>query len=73
MDGSIRISNSDSIPMVGRVHQNAKEGKRKPFNPEALAPEESPSSDEEQGRHHEFTPVGHKPDDESGSHLDLTA
>lgn len=73
MDGSIRINNSESVPTVGRIQPNSKDGKRKSFDPEALSSEDAPHPDEEHANHHEDTPVGHKPDDESGSHLDLTA
>lgn len=73
MDGSIRINHSDVIPSVSNLPKSSKDGERKPFDPDALASEEDTGSEEEPQTNHESIPVGHKLDDESGSHLDLTA
>lgn len=73
MDGSIRINHSEIVPAIRRTDSSAKDGKRKPFDPEATAPEQEARGDNESPRNHDSTPVGPRPDDESGSHLDLTA
>ena len=73
MDGSIRINHYDNIPTIARAQQSSEGDKRKPFDPEATTFNEDPRSDDEAQTHHDSVPVGHKPDDESGSHLDLTA
>ncbi len=73
MDGSFRIQHTEPLTPIARTKKNSGDGPRKPFDPEALASEEQDESEEASKSHHDDTPVGHKPDDESGSHLDLTA
>ena len=73
MDGSLRVQRSDRYPSVGRVNGQGERKPSKRFDPEALADEEPEERQEEANEDHHSTPVGHKPDDESGSRLDLTA
>jgi len=73
MDGPIRINHSEIVPAIRRANPNARDGKRKPFDPEAVTPATEIQGDDESPNNHDSTPVGQRPDDESGSHLDLTA
>ncbi len=73
MDGSIRINHSDIVPSVSQSARVSNDGERKRFDPDALVADEEAGSGEAPHSNHEQVPVGHKPDDESGSHLGLTA